>query len=133
MQTLIPLAVLAVITLAAGGTAHAQNVTVSTVELDFEIPDGPATTYRLAVSCTADVSVHGLDLYVPRNDPTDHYQIAASSILMDGALVDHEGYDPGNAHLWASVVGNETVTVLEDHPLQLADSGLLVIPRDGIG
>lgn len=128
MWALAPLSVLAVVALAAGGTAHAQNVTVSTVELDFEIPDGLATTYRLAVSCTADVSVHGLDLYVPRNDPTDHYQIAASSILMDGAPVDHEGYDPGNAHLWASVVGNETVTLLEDHPLQLADSGLLVIP-----
>ena len=128
MWVLSPFTVLVAVALVAGGTAYAQNTTINTVELDFELPDGLATTYRLAVSCSADVSVHGLDLYIPRNDPTDHYQIAASSILMNGTLVDHEEYDPGSAHLWASVVGSETVTILEDHPLQLADSGLLVIP-----
>ena len=128
MWALSALAVLVVVALAAGGTAYAQNTTVNTVELDFELPDGSATTYRLAVSCSADVSVHGLDLYIPRNDPTDHYQIAAASILLNSTLVDHEGYDPGNAHLWASVVGKETVSILEDHPLHLADSGLMVIP-----
>ena len=123
-QVLTALLVAAVGTMSMAGAAHAQTVTGDTIQ--YHMPDEPETTHKIVLSCSGDVTIYRLDLYVPRNDHTDKYGIDEHSILLNGESVTHEAQDSGTGHMWLSVVNSE-VGILKQ-PLDLPASGSLAIP-----
>lgn len=123
-QILTALLVTVVGTMSVAGAAYAQTVTGDTIQ--YHMPDEPETTHKLVLSCSEDVTIYRLDLYVPRNDRTDKYGIDEHSILLNGESVTHEAQDSGTGHMWLSVV-DSGVGILEQ-PLDLPASGSLAIP-----
>ena len=121
---LIALLAAAVGAMSMAGSAHAQTVTGDTIQ--YYMPDEPETTHKIVLSCSEDVIIYRLDLYVPRNDSTDEYRIGAHSILLNGESVIHQAQNSGTGHMWLSVVNSE-VGILEP-PLELPASGSLAIP-----
>ena len=124
LRVLTALLVAAVGTMSMAGAAHAQTVTGDTIQ--YHMPDEPGATHKIVLSCSEDVTIYRLDLYVPRNDHTDKYGIDEHSILLNGEAVTHEAQDSGTGHMWLSVVNSE-VGILKQ-PLDLPASGSLAIP-----
>ena len=108
----------------AAGSAYAQTVAVDTIH--YHMPDEPETAHKIVLSCSEDVTIYQLDLYVPRNDHTDKYWMDAHSILLNGESVAHEAQNSGTGHMWLSVV-NPGVGILKQ-PLDLPASGSLAMP-----
>ena len=106
------------------GAAYAQTITGDTIQ--YYMPDEPETTHKIVLSCSEDVTIYRLDLYVPRNDSTDEYWIGAHSILLNGESVTHQAQNSGTGHMWLSVVDSE-VGILKQ-PLDLPASGSLAMP-----
>lgn len=123
-QILAALLVTMVGTMFVAGAAYAQTVTGDTIQ--YHMPDEPETVHKLVLSCSEDVTIYRLDLYVPRNDYTDKYGIEAHSILLNGESVTHEAQNSGTGHMWLSVVNSE-VGIL-NQPLYIPASGSLAIP-----
>lgn len=124
LRVLTALLVAVAATMSMAGAVHAQTVTGDTIQ--YNMPDEPETTHKIVLSCSEDVEIYRLDLYVPRNDRADKYGIAEHSILLNGESVTHEAQDSGTGHMWLSVVNSE-VGILKQ-PLNLPASGSLAIP-----
>ena len=108
----------------ATGVAHAQYATEA---LHTTLPGEPGT-HKIVLSCSNDVAVHYLDLFVPRSDPADRYTVYENSILLNGKPLKHQMLDSQIHHIWNGIISDGDASILQEYPLHLDAAGSLAIP-----
>ena len=83
---------------AALPAAESQPFEIRSASVPFALEDLNHTSFQnVAVSCTGDALVYGLDMYVPRNDSPDRYAILEDSIRLGHQTLEHAPYSSGDA------------------------------------
>lgn len=83
---------------AALPAAESQSFEIRSASVPFTLEDLNHTSFQnVAVSCTGDALVYGLDMYVPRNDSPDRYVILEDSIRLGHQTLEHAPYLSGDA------------------------------------